>query len=69
VRNPKGKGRAVTNKDFRRNFLPATKLLRKTLDTINEIGVGCSRGLAEKEPGRRSFHFSFLGDSDAAFAQ
>jgi hypothetical protein len=28
------------NKDFRWNFLPAIKLLRKILDTINEIGAG-----------------------------
>jgi len=28
------------NKDFRWNFLLAIKLLRKILDTINEIGAG-----------------------------
>jgi len=28
------------NKDFRWNFLPAIKLLRETLDTINKIVAG-----------------------------
>jgi hypothetical protein len=28
------------NEDFRWNFLPAIKLLRKILDTINEIVAG-----------------------------
>lgn len=53
------------NKDFRWNFLPAIKLLRKILDTI-EIVAGSSkdlndllRGLAEQKTARRSVHFSF----------
>jgi len=40
VRNPKGRGRATDEQRFSLNFLPAIKLLRKTLDTINEIGAG-----------------------------
>jgi len=57
-------------------FLTAIKLLRKTLDTINEIGAGCPSdlkdyftwiGRAGNCPAISSFFI--LGDSNAAFAQ